>query len=224
MNLDLFFSLPEIPPDTAATNPFLRTHKQGLPQWGEAGEREAYFGLGKAVLVFESQVLQIEEACRAGETDFDKIFGVLEEAKVQLEAVWNSVNLMNMATDRLNTERYDVLNRRVERGRLSVYGSDDIYSALVAIKAEHEEKKHLDADRLRILERYLMEFKRQGAELNKKKKRDLQFNWMKKLLGEQRDYNFRYRLVTERFRSNIKDPNVVRDFPLDVLKAMALDK
>merc|ERR1712136_266127 len=37
------------------------------------------------------------------------------------------------------------------------------------------------------------------------------------------DYGWRVMTSTDKFRAQIKDPNVVRDFPVDVLKAMALD-
>ena len=52
--------LPEIPTDSASTNPLLRGHQSGLPTWPEMTERHAFFGLGKALLLYESAVMQLE--------------------------------------------------------------------------------------------------------------------------------------------------------------------
>lgn len=63
-------SLPEIPEDTPETNPLLRPFSSAdpLPQLEGVTERQCYFGLGKALLEFESAVCRMEEKCK-GEKD-----------------------------------------------------------------------------------------------------------------------------------------------------------
>ena len=57
-------SLPEIPADTASTNPLLKpVSASELPDLGSVTERQAYNGLGKALIFFESQVLDFEKKC-----------------------------------------------------------------------------------------------------------------------------------------------------------------
>ena len=50
-----------MPPDTAATNRLLNVHGQELPNLSGLSERDAYFGLGKALIEFESAVCQMED-------------------------------------------------------------------------------------------------------------------------------------------------------------------
>ena len=78
-------------------------------------------------------------------------------------------------------------------------------------------------DELAILERYRLEYKHQGYELERKKYLELNTNWMKRLNEAQRDHRFKMHQATQRFRSIVRDPAVVREFPEDVLRAMALD-
>ena len=54
--------LPEIPADTAATNPILRPVTDGLPALDVITERQAFYGLGKSILQYESEVTQMEES------------------------------------------------------------------------------------------------------------------------------------------------------------------
>jgi Zn-dependent oligopeptidase len=127
-----------------------------------------------------------------GTADFDALFLPLEEAKCQMETVWNTVNLLHIATDALDRDRFTQLHRRAERAFLTRHGSRDIHAALLKLKAEHAEgKRLLNGEQLRILERYLMEYKHQGFELSEKKYLELNTNWMARLSEAKRDYNFR---------------------------------
>ena len=190
--------LPEIPSCSAENNKLLQHFSVGLPDLSPDAvtERHCYFGLGKALLEFESAVCQMEEACEAGEADFDLIFVDMEKAKCHLESVWNSVNVMHVATDMLDRDRYVQLNRRAERALLTRLGSKSIHNALKRIKAKNEENPVLRRDQIRMLERYLMEYKHQGFDLPDKKFQELTTNWMKRLGEAVRDYNFKHTVRT----------------------------
>merc|ERR1711974_80786 len=75
----------------------------------------------------------------------------------------------------------------------------------------------------RILERYNLEYKHQGYELPHNKYMALNAHWMKRLAEAQRDTRFKLSMASERFRHNIRDPAVVREFPVDLLRAMGVD-
>ena len=68
-----------------------------------------------------------------------------------------------------------------------------------------------------------MEYRHQGHHLPQKEYTILTENWLPKLTNYLGDYKYRQSRATERYRHVIRDPNVVRDFPVDVLKAMATD-
>lgn len=46
--------------DNAATNPVLQSFKDGLPKLANLSEKQCYYGLGKALLEFESRIGEIE--------------------------------------------------------------------------------------------------------------------------------------------------------------------
>ena len=93
------------------------------------------------------------------------------------------------------------------------------------IKAKQVESggTHLSAEDERLLDRHLMEYRHQGHHLPQKEYTILTENWLPKLTNYLGDYKYRQSRATERYRHVIRDPNVVRDFPVDVLKAMATD-
>ncbi|XP_023323332.1 probable cytosolic oligopeptidase A [Eurytemora carolleeae] len=210
--------LPELPPDTGETNPLLKTIKNELPALGSVSEANCYYGLGKALMTYESTVCRMEEQVKAGEKDWEKLLRGLEESRVELESVWNSVNLINIVTDSLDMDRFTSLNKRAERAFLSRYDSRDIYNLITS-----EDVKNVEGEEKILLQRYQLEYKNQGYELPEKKYLELNSNWMKRLSEAQRDHRFKITTSTQRFRHIIRDPTIVREFPVDLLRAMAAD-
>ena len=59
------FRIPEIPEDSETTNPILkRFDSDGFIEYSKVNERFAYFGLGKALLEFETAVGEMERKCK----------------------------------------------------------------------------------------------------------------------------------------------------------------
>jgi len=81
----------------------------------------------------------------------------------------------------------------------------------------------IDDEDKTLLERFKTEYRNQGYELSEKKYKELNANWMKRLSEAQRDHRFKLTTSTQRFRHVIRDPAVVREFPLDLLRAMSVD-
>ena len=100
-----------------------------------------------------------------------------------------------------------------------------VFCPFQEIKAKQVESggTHLSAEDERLLDRHLMEYRHQGHHLPQKEYTILTENWLPKLTNYLGDYKYRQSRATERYRHVIRDPNVVRDFPVDVLKAMATD-
>ena len=230
--------LPEIPPDNPSTNPVLKLFNDkadanepeatrqlnSMPDYSIITERDCYFGLGKALLEFEAAIAQLEQKCEEGITDFDTLFGPFEHALCNYQGVWNSVSLLNLATDKFDRDRLRILNSRAEGAFASRFGSRIIHGTLKQIKTDEMDGKiKLDEQQKRNLDKYLHEYRLNGFDLPNIKYLELTTNWQKRLVDVRREYQWRNMTATERYRHNIKDPNVVRDFPVDVLKAMALD-
>ena len=113
--------------------------------------------------------------------DFDELFVPFETVKTQFESVWNTVNLLHVTTDIMEKNRFSALFARAERAYVLRFTSETIFNHLKKIEAEFEEKKHLNTQQARILERYMTEYKGQGYELSEERKLELSKNWNKKL-------------------------------------------
>lgn len=216
--------IPEIPPDTQADNAILKSVSQGLPALGGVSEKQIYFGLGKALLDFEATMVEVETLAEDGVRDFKRLLEPLEKAKVQFESVWHCANMLQLVTDSLEKDRFIRLHLRAEKASLARVDSRPFHQALKDMKAKQlEQSNFLSADEERIVDRYLLEYRHQGYDLDDKKYSELTETWNKKLNDNLAEYKFRHGRSTERFKHVIRDPNVVRDFPVDVLKAMASD-
>ncbi|XP_040575290.1 uncharacterized protein [Lepeophtheirus salmonis] len=210
--------VPQIPKDTHETNPILRT--KGLTDYSVVTERDCYFGLGKALLQFESTVAQVESICREGEKDFTKIIQALENSRVQFETIWNNVNMLLLTTDLLDRDLFTKLHQRAEKALQQRFDSLDIYNTLKSI---NNEKYGLNEELSQILDRYLLECKFQGLDLSPKKYIDFRETFIPNLTTNLGDYNYKMQRSTSRFRHTIVDPNLVHEYPVDVLRAISTD-
>ena len=231
--------LPEIPDDDSSNNPILRqsfnnnidenstnTEEKlvNVPDYNMITERNCYFGLGKAILQYETAVSELEQKCEDGIEDFDTLFKPFEQAICNFQSVRNSVSLLNLATDKLDRDRMMILNARAEAAFANRFNSKAIYKTLKKIQSDFNDGTIiLDEHQKMSLDKNLREYNLNGYDLPERKYLELTTTWLKRLAETRKDYDFRIMTSTERFRYQIKDPNTVRDFPIDVLKAMAYD-
>ena len=167
---------------------------------------------------FEGAVADFKERIQNGVMDFDELFGPLEAAKVQLDSVWGTVNFMLLVTDKLSNDRFVKLHQRAERALLSRFDSRAVYDQLLTIRNDN---KDLKPEHKHMLDRFLTECHHIGHSLPVKKYEELQLNWMKKLTRTRTEYNYRMMQNDERYQHTIQMPDIVKDFPLDVLQAIA---
>ena len=213
------FRVPEVPIDTSETNKVLQRYSSvRFPDFNDITERNCYFGLGKTLMEFEGAVADFKDRIQKDVKDFDELFGPLEEAKLQLESVWSTVNFMLLVTDKLDNDRFVKLHQRAERALLSRFDSKTVLEHLLKIKANSDKDEHKH-----MLDRYINECKHIGHALPEKKYEELQLNWMKKLTRSRTDYNYRMVRNNERYQHTIQIPDIVKDFPIDVLRAIAAD-
>jgi len=210
--------LPEYPGQTSHSNPTLRSYREGLPLFGEMSEAHCYYGLGQRLMEFESAVCRVEASIEEGEKDWEELVKQMEEERLELESVWACVSLLNITTDKLDMDRFLQLEKRAERALLTRYDSRTIHGFISGdwvgtVRGE---------DKI-VLDRFITEYRNQGYELPEKKYLELNANWVKRLTEAQRDYRFKLTTSTQRFRHVIRDPAVVREFPVDLLRAMSVD-
>ena len=147
----------------------------------------------------------MEESVEKGETDWAKLLSALEVARLELENIFASVALLEIATDRLDMDRFKQLTRRAERALLTRYDSRSIYQFITS-----DSVKAAEAEDQVILDRYVVEYKHAGYGLPDKKYMELTSQWLKRLGEAQRDTRFKLTTLTQRFRHVIRDPAIVR--------------
>jgi len=209
--------LPELPSDSAKDNPVLR-YKDRLPQLAMVTEANCYYGLGVALIEYEAAVSRMEDCISAGETDYEKLLTEFEESRMLLFTAFNYMNLTRMVTEKLDMDRFTTLTKRVEKAFMTRYDSRIIFDFL-----NSEAVANVKGEEKILLERSKLESKNIGFELTEKKYLELNGNWMKRLKVAQADARFKIATQTNKFRHIIRDPTVVREFPVDLLRAMAAD-
>ena len=182
-------------------------------------ESHAYYGVGKSILNYETSLFKAGENFQNGARDYSKIFREAEEERVKYDTVWNLMTIINTVTDKIRTMAYYRLNRRINKANVAKLDSDLILQALTELK----ENGKLSDEELSSVNRWIHQYKLQGSELDEKKKDFLRGKCNSNLVQVLFDYNARMHQCTNRFRQNIGDIAVMRDFPTDVLKAMSSD-
>jgi len=210
--------LPEYPGHTSETNPILKSYKEGLPEFSGLTESHCYYGLGQRLMEFESAVCRMEASIEEGEKNWEVLLTQIEVARLELENMWAMISLLKITTDKLDMDRFTGLERRAERAILTRYDSRTIHEFVTG-----DMVATVDGEDKRVLERFVTEYRHQGYELSDKKYQELNANWMKRLVEAQRDHRFKVTTSTQRFRHVIRDPAVVREFPVDLLRAMSVD-
>ena len=127
--------LPEYPGQTPTTNPALKSYRSSLPDFERMSEASCYYGLGQRLMEFESAVCRMEEAVQEGETDWAKLLSSLETARVELENMFTAVALLEIATDKLDMDRFKQLTRRAERALMTRYDSRSIHDFIISDSA-----------------------------------------------------------------------------------------
>jgi len=210
--------LPEYPGHTEQNNPALKGYKNGLPDFENITEAHCYYGLGQRLMEFESAVCKLESSIEEGVKDWELLLKEIESERLELENMWAIVSLLKIVTDKLDMDRFVQLEKRTERAFLTRYDSRTIHDFVTS-----ENINVIDDEDKTLLERFKTEYRNQGYELSEKKYKELNANWMKRLSEAQRDHRFKLTTSTQRFRHVIRDPAVVREFPLDLLRAMSVD-
>ena len=158
---------------------------EGLPALDVVSEKQAFYGLGKAILQFESEVTQMESRCsealdQGRIPDFDEIFLPLEKAKCFFDGVWRICNMLHMTTDTIEGDRAIALHRRANKAANGLTGSEAIYEALCKMKDAHDKgERQLDVEQLRILERQIAQMKSSGYGMPVKKREALKHCMMR---------------------------------------------
>uniref|UniRef100_A0A2P2I0I2 Cytosolic oligopeptidase A n=1 Tax=Hirondellea gigas TaxID=1518452 RepID=A0A2P2I0I2_9CRUS len=214
--------LPEDPVDTAECNALLRCDGQTLPDFTQITGDQCFSGIGKLSLDFETKVWEIEEKVREEpeNVNFSSVLNPLDSIDAQLNIGWSAAKILYIAQqDKLPQKTYLNLHERARRARMHKFQSKTIYNACKKIS---ENEDGLDEAQERVLRKFLLESQLNGIELQDSKAQAF-VNTLKKLDTRKQEFRNKVMVSGTRFAYTITDPNIVKDFPEDLLQRMSVN-
>lgn len=212
--------MPEIGEDLPEKNPLLQN--DGLPEFNNITIENCMAAVAKQTLDLEAGVKDIEKSLQEqGSADiFKDVFQVLEEMVAPLDLTWGLSKTLYLGNSSLMpTTSYLAIHDRAKRARAAKFNSPIIYES---VKQElQSENTHTDEEN-RVLKKFALEGKLNGLELSTTMKVRLK-EYINKLTTERMQFKRKVDICTKQFSHIIKDPTVVRDFPLELLKSTASD-
>ncbi|XP_046648251.1 probable cytosolic oligopeptidase A [Daphnia pulicaria] len=212
--------LPEIPHDTAETNPVLRTHE--LVDYKTVSAETCLNAVAKLSLEQESGIWKLENQLTepGSNVTFKSLMDPIEKLSAPLDAAWGVARTLYVTdSEKMPSETYKQIHKRARKSRSLKFQSKPIYEACKSIMNEN---KKLDQRQLRLLNKYILEGRLNGSELNESGMKNY-IEMSRKLEYHKANFQQKVEKATNRFSHVITDPATVRDFPSELLRATALD-
>ncbi|XP_033197989.1 uncharacterized protein LOC117160961 [Bombus vancouverensis nearcticus] len=216
--------VPEIGEDLPGKYPLLKEDKS--PEFTNITIEKCVAVIGRQSLEFEETVKtlgkQIENVNSISpENLFKNILNPIEEIDASLNITWGIAKTLYLGNQSLMpTQYYISISERAKRASAFKYINVPIYQACKNVLNNNESE--LNVEQKRILARYILEGRLNGLELSEKKKE--QFAALKIWLSEKiKKYSQKVQAAINNLTFTIRDPNIVRDFPEDLLKSMAVN-
>ncbi|XP_066149154.1 uncharacterized protein [Euwallacea fornicatus] len=212
--------LPEIGEEAPDKNPLYS--RDGLPKFNQITIENCRAAMAKLTLDFEIAVQEVEATLTESpcEDVFKDIVEPLEKAGNPMETTWGLSKTLYLGNNTLMpTSSYMAIHDRARRARAAKYTSKSIH---FAVKNSFSNKKERSVEQLRILEKFILEGKLNGLELEGRKADSFNHDF-RKLAEEKKHFKHKSDLSLKQHSQMVRDRGVVRDFPEYLLKATAVD-
>ncbi|KAL3285220.1 hypothetical protein HHI36_019334 [Cryptolaemus montrouzieri] len=197
------------------------SQNDGLPEFSNVTIENCTASIAKQTLEFESGVKKIEKDLESKDVDIVKyMLEPLEILCTPLELTWGISKTLYLGNNTLiPTKTYLPIHERARRARSTKYHNDKIYKA---VKNELSKEKEWDSEVKRVLDKFLLEGKLNGLELEGKNAEKLKETW-NKLTSEKQQFKRKIDVQNQKFSHTISDYNIVREFPKDLLEKISAD-
>lgn len=213
------FRVPEIGEDLPEKNPLLQ--QNGLPEFNNLTIENCMAAIGKQTLEFEVGVRNIEDQILQNPVKdiFKDVLDPLENLGASLDTTWGLSKTLYLGNSTLMpTKSYLSIHDRARRARATKFNSSQIYGAI----KDSLKESNKNEEQTRVLKKFELEGKLNGLDIDVANKAKLE-ECLNKLAVEKDRFKTKTELSTKLFRHQIKDINIVRDFPVHLLKSMAID-
>lgn len=216
------FSVPEIGEDLPETNPLLRD--DGLLEFSNVSIEKCVSLIGKQAIDLEKNV-ELLEANLSGKKEpvdiFRDVIDPLESYWAPLETTWGLAKTLYLGNSTLMpTRSFSTIHDRAQKARVAKFNSLPIYTAIKAAYKELSCNPNVTEEQKRLLDKYLLEGRLNGLDLSAKKKA-LLTEAMVKQKKERAKYQGNVDRANKSFKNVVKDFEMVREFPVDVLGQFA---
>ncbi|XP_036323402.1 probable cytosolic oligopeptidase A [Rhagoletis pomonella] len=210
--------VPEIGEDTHLSDGILQP--DGLPAFNDITIENCLGAIGQQAGLVEKTVKTIENEIIDQNTparSLKSIFEELDKVAGPLDTTWGIAKALYLGNSTLiPTKSYMNIHERARIARASKYNSKVLHDGLVQ-RAEQAE-----GDEARLLQRFLLEGKLNGLTQTQDKRESLK-DILVRLGRERASFKNKVNMSVHTFGHAIKDFNLVRDFPLTLLEAIAKD-
>lgn len=177
--------------------------------------------VGKQAIDLENNVKKLESNLSKENEVKDVLREVLyplEHYSAPLETTWGLAKTLYFGNSTLMpTKSYLSINDRARRARHTKFTSEKIYTTLKSCK-----KDQLSEEEKRVVNKYLIEGKLNGLEIDSAKKMQLK-EALTKLNKEQIEFKKKVDSAINQFKYVIEDYNSVREFPPSLLQATSIN-
>uniref|UniRef100_U5EY96 Putative oligopeptidase n=1 Tax=Corethrella appendiculata TaxID=1370023 RepID=U5EY96_9DIPT len=221
--------VPEIGEDSKTKNPLLRD--DNLPEFNNITIERCVAAIHQQTNDIEKSVKSLEKSLPQPEetTDdqvaskrniFQDILIPLEQISAPLETTWGLAKVLYLGNSSLMpTKSYMTIHERARRARFSKFNSATIYSVLKNVDNNVE----FTEEEIRVRNKYLLEAKLNGMELDESSKHQLN-DILDKLGKERAKFHNKADLAVKQFSHVIKNPEIMQEFPPTLRQALAIDK
>ena len=144
----------------------------------------------------------------------------LERLGAPLDAAWGVAKTLYVTDNKLMpSETYEQIHKRAKKARAVKFQSKPIYEACKRLLAQD---KSLDGTQKRLVEKFVLEGRFNGSELNDNNMK-VYLETCRKLEEHKGLFRQKVETATSRFSHTIHDPEAVKAFPSDLLRSTAVD-
>ncbi|XP_018325284.1 probable cytosolic oligopeptidase A [Agrilus planipennis] len=211
--------IPEIGEDLPKKGSLLQSN--GLPEFSNISVEKCMAAIGVQALEFEKGIKEIEKRLEQHPDPdvFIHIFQPLDILGAPLDVTWGLSKTLYLGNNTsMPTNNYLAIHEHAKRVRASKFNSKIIYDLS---KRDLGDKKRTNEE-TRMVKKFVLEGKLNGLELDENRKYQLREN-RKNLLEEIGKFKIKIETATKQFKHVINDFSIVRDFPEDLLKNMAVN-
>lgn len=179
--------------------------------------------VGKQAYDVEKTIEKIEQTLSKNDKVdvFGDILNPIEKAENPLEVTWGVAKTLYLGNSSLMpTKSYLTIHERARKATVAKFNSQIIFQKLTEFRTA--EQNLTNDQHKRLVDKYILEGRLNGIELDPKKKEILN-EILNKLRQEKTKFKDKLEISTKQFSHTINDYNLVREFPTELLMAMVQD-